>query len=148
MRHPIRCGHVLGVCLFIHRYLLDRSTWSQCIEPKHVVEWNVSLFSILLGLGGIEFILCLIQVINGVLGGICGYCCSRQQVRTWVKMLKPSPGYSVAIMHNCVITTKKKKAKSNTAHPTSTYSCTIFAAKHSQHSVLLSIMSFLECHSH
>uniref|UniRef100_A0ABI7XZE3 Transmembrane 4 L six family member 1 n=2 Tax=Felis catus TaxID=9685 RepID=A0ABI7XZE3_FELCA len=61
------------------QYLLDTSTWSQCTEPKHIVEWNVSLFSILLALGGIEFILCLIQVINGVMGGICGYCCSRQQ---------------------------------------------------------------------
>ncbi|XP_016041469.1 transmembrane 4 L6 family member 1 [Erinaceus europaeus] len=61
------------------QYLLDKSTWSSCVEPKHIVEWNVSLFSILLGLGAIEFILCLIQVINGVLGGICGFCCSRQQ---------------------------------------------------------------------
>uniref|UniRef100_G3TNC9 Transmembrane 4 L six family member 1 n=1 Tax=Loxodonta africana TaxID=9785 RepID=G3TNC9_LOXAF len=63
-------------------YLLDSSTWSQCVEPKHIVKWNVTLFSILLALGGIEFILCLIQVINGVLGGICGYHCSHQQVRT------------------------------------------------------------------
>ncbi|KAM9190086.1 transmembrane 4 L6 family member 1 [Dugong dugon] len=60
-------------------YLLDSSTWSQCVEPKHIVKWNVTLFSILLALGGIEFILCLIQIINGVLGGICGYCSSRQQ---------------------------------------------------------------------
>lgn len=86
MRHPTGCGHMSEVSLFIHSYLLDSSTWSQCIEPKHAVEWNVSLFSILLALGGIEFILCLFQIINGVLGGICGYCCSRQQVRTCVKM--------------------------------------------------------------
>lgn len=61
------------------QYLLDSSTWSLCKEPKHIVEWNVTLFSLLLAFGGIEFILCLIQVINGLLGGICGYCCSRQQ---------------------------------------------------------------------
>ncbi|VTJ65751.1 Hypothetical predicted protein [Marmota monax] len=61
------------------QYLMDTSTWSECREPRHIVEWNVTLFSILLALGGIEFILCLIQIINGVLGGICGYCCSRQQ---------------------------------------------------------------------
>ncbi|XP_012660392.1 transmembrane 4 L6 family member 1 [Otolemur garnettii] len=61
------------------QYLVNTSTWSQCVEPKHVVEWNVSLFSILLALGGIEFILCLIQVINGLLGGTCGYCGSRRQ---------------------------------------------------------------------
>ncbi|XP_012885383.1 PREDICTED: transmembrane 4 L6 family member 1-like [Dipodomys ordii] len=60
-------------------YLLDSSTWSRCQEPEHVVEWNVTLFSLLLALGGVEFILCLIQAINGVFGGLCGYCCSRQQ---------------------------------------------------------------------
>ncbi|XP_074154463.1 transmembrane 4 L6 family member 1 [Sminthopsis crassicaudata] len=60
-------------------YLVNPSQWSECIEPKNIVQWNVTLFSILLALGGIQFILCLIQVINGVLGGICGFCCSRQQ---------------------------------------------------------------------
>lgn len=101
MRHPMGFGRVSEISLFIHRYLVDRSTWSQCIEPKHIVEWNVSLFSILLALGGIEFILCLIQVINGVLGGICGYCCSRQQVRTPMKMSKPGPCMVITIMHHC-----------------------------------------------
>lgn len=61
------------------QYLLDSSMWSKCYEPKHIVEWHVTLFSILLAFAAIEFILCLIQVINGVLGGTCGYCCSRQQ---------------------------------------------------------------------
>lgn len=61
------------------QYLLDKNSWSQCIEPQHAVEWNISLFSILLALGGIEFILCLVQVINGMLGGICGYCCTHHQ---------------------------------------------------------------------
>ncbi|XP_053523243.1 transmembrane 4 L6 family member 1 [Artibeus jamaicensis] len=61
------------------QYLLDKATWSQCIEPQHAVEWNISLFSILLAFGGIEFILCLVQVINGMLGGICGYCCTHHQ---------------------------------------------------------------------
>ncbi|XP_040830848.1 transmembrane 4 L6 family member 1 isoform X1 [Ochotona curzoniae] len=79
------------------QYLLDTSTWSQCVEPKHIVEWNVTLFSILLALGGIEFILCLVQVINGVLGGICGYCCSRQQVRTW-NIPVPAYNYSLPLL--------------------------------------------------
>lgn len=85
MKYSIRCGHVSEISLFMHRYLLDKSTWSQCIEPRHGVEWNVSLFAILFVLGGIEFILCLIQVINGMLGGLCGYCFTYQQVRTYVK---------------------------------------------------------------
>lgn len=60
-------------------YLADHSTWSQCAEPSNVVVWNVTLFSILLGLSGIEIILCLIQVINGLIGGICGACCCQQK---------------------------------------------------------------------
>ncbi|XP_012861581.1 transmembrane 4 L6 family member 1 [Echinops telfairi] len=61
------------------KYLVESSSWSKCIEPEHIVEWNTTLFSILLALGAIEFILCLIQILNGVLGGICSYCCCRQQ---------------------------------------------------------------------
>lgn len=100
--------------VFIHRYLLDRSTWSQCLEPQHVVEWNVSLFSILLALGGIEFILCLIQVINGLLGGICGYCCTHHQVRTCEKRSQPGPG--VVSYHNAPSRREKGKIKRGSAY--------------------------------
>lgn len=64
-------------------YLTDHSTWSQCIQPNNVVVWNVTLFSILLGLSGIQIILCLIQVINGIIGGICGACCCQQNSQTY-----------------------------------------------------------------
>ncbi|XP_005006782.1 transmembrane 4 L6 family member 1 isoform X2 [Cavia porcellus] len=80
------------------QYLMDSSTWSQCKEPKHIVEWNVTLFSLLLAFGGIEFIFCLIQIINGLLGGICGYCCSRQQVRTCEKM-PPGQNHKLPLFH-------------------------------------------------
>ncbi|XP_053316670.1 transmembrane 4 L6 family member 1 [Spea bombifrons] len=59
-------------------YLTEYSTWSQCAEPKNVVVWNVTLFSILLGLSGIQLILCLIQIINGLIGGLCGCCCEEK----------------------------------------------------------------------
>ncbi|XP_056420830.1 transmembrane 4 L6 family member 1 isoform X2 [Hyla sarda] len=65
-------------------YLTDHSTWSQCVEPKNVVVWNVTLFSILLGLSGLEIILCLIQVINGLIGGICGACCCQEKSQQYV----------------------------------------------------------------
>ncbi|KFV76300.1 Transmembrane 4 L6 family member 1, partial [Struthio camelus australis] len=61
-------------------YLLEYNKWSQCQEPRNIVQWNVTLFSILLVLGGIEFILCSIQIISGIFGGICGLCCSREEV--------------------------------------------------------------------
>lgn len=60
-------------------YLRDHETWSQCLEPKNVVVWNVTLFAILLGLSAIQVILCIIQIINGFFGGICGCCCEEKQ---------------------------------------------------------------------
>ncbi|XP_023788468.1 transmembrane 4 L6 family member 1 isoform X2 [Cyanistes caeruleus] len=60
-------------------YLFEYNKWSECQEPQNIVQWNVTLFSILLVLGGIEFILCFIQIINGILGGLCGLCCSHEE---------------------------------------------------------------------
>ncbi|XP_062459078.1 transmembrane 4 L6 family member 1 isoform X4 [Pezoporus occidentalis] len=60
-------------------YLFEYNRWSECQEPHNIVQWNVTLFSILLVLGGIEFILCFIQIINGILGGLCGLCCSHEE---------------------------------------------------------------------
>ncbi|NXD14549.1 T4S1 protein, partial [Nothocercus nigrocapillus] len=61
-------------------YLLEYNKWSQCQEPQNIVQWNVTLFSILLVLGGIEFILCSIHIISAILGGICGLCSHREEV--------------------------------------------------------------------
>ncbi|KAM4770736.1 transmembrane 4 L6 family member 1-like [Rhinophrynus dorsalis] len=66
-------------------YLFDHASWSQCTEPKNVVVWNVTLFSILLGLSGIQVILCLIQIINGCIGGLCNMCgCCEQKSQSYV----------------------------------------------------------------
>ncbi|NXN13566.1 T4S1 protein, partial [Indicator maculatus] len=61
-------------------YLLDYNRWSECQEPQNIVQWNITLFSILLVLGVIEFILCFIQIINGILGGLYGACCRHEEV--------------------------------------------------------------------
>ncbi|XP_078061573.1 transmembrane 4 L6 family member 1 isoform X2 [Mustelus asterias] len=58
------------------RYLTNYTTWSQCSEPSHIVAWNVTLFSILLVLSGIEIILCFIQFVNGLVGANC--CCNQE----------------------------------------------------------------------
>ncbi|XP_008524777.1 transmembrane 4 L6 family member 4 [Equus przewalskii] len=55
-------------------YLGDKALWSKCREPADVVPWNLSLFSILLVIGIIQMLLCAIQVINGLLGTLCGDC--------------------------------------------------------------------------
>ncbi|XP_037683446.1 transmembrane 4 L6 family member 4 [Choloepus didactylus] len=55
-------------------YLNDKDLWSKCKEPADVIPWNLTLFSILLVIGGIQIILCAIQVVNGLLGTLCGDC--------------------------------------------------------------------------
>lgn len=55
-------------------YLNDQALWSKCVEPQDVVPWNLTLFSILLVIGGIQMVLCAIQVVNGLLGTLCGDC--------------------------------------------------------------------------
>ncbi|KAK2899855.1 transmembrane 4 L6 family member 5 [Channa argus] len=55
-------------------YLINQTLWSDCIYPKNVVMWHVVLFSILLSMGVLQFVLCGIQVVNGCLGCICGDC--------------------------------------------------------------------------
>ncbi|CAB1323819.1 unnamed protein product [Coregonus sp. 'balchen'] len=60
------------------RYLFEQETWSKCFHPISIVEWNVTLLSILLGLSGLEFIICFLQVINGLVTAVCRPCCYKQ----------------------------------------------------------------------
>ncbi|KAG8547729.1 hypothetical protein GDO81_027630 [Engystomops pustulosus] len=55
-------------------YIYHKDTWSICVEPEDVVEFNLILFSILLGSSSFEVILCFIQLLNGLFGVICGTC--------------------------------------------------------------------------
>ncbi|KAG8136032.1 hypothetical protein E2320_009004 [Naja naja] len=55
-------------------YLGDHSLWTACQSPKSIVPWNLTLFSLLLLMSGIQLILCAIQAINGLFGAICGDC--------------------------------------------------------------------------
>uniref|UniRef100_A0A8C8S6X1 Transmembrane 4 L six family member 5 n=1 Tax=Pelusios castaneus TaxID=367368 RepID=A0A8C8S6X1_9SAUR len=55
-------------------YLTNQTLWDWCVNPPKVVLWNVVLFSITLGLGALELLLCAVQVINGLLGTVCGDC--------------------------------------------------------------------------
>lgn len=56
-------------------YLSDKSLWEMCKEPKNVVSWHLSLFCVLLVMGLIQIALCAVQVVNGLLGALCGDCC-------------------------------------------------------------------------
>ncbi|KAM4749250.1 LOW QUALITY PROTEIN: transmembrane 4 L6 family member 5 [Rhinophrynus dorsalis] len=61
-------------------YLFNETSWDDCEEPKNIVLWNIVLFSILLGFGALECVLCTIQVINGLIGVLCGDCQKKDKV--------------------------------------------------------------------
>ncbi|XP_060933823.1 transmembrane 4 L6 family member 4 [Limanda limanda] len=56
-------------------YLSKTDLWSLCLQPEGVVSWHLSLFSVLLVMGLIQAVLCAVQVLNGLLGALCGGCC-------------------------------------------------------------------------
>ncbi|XP_075943993.1 transmembrane 4 L6 family member 4 [Anarhichas minor] len=57
-------------------YLSNKTVWTTaCLEPPGVVSWHLSLFSVLLVMGLIQMALCAVQVVNGLLGCLCGDCC-------------------------------------------------------------------------
>ncbi|RXN10883.1 transmembrane 4 L6 family member 1-like protein [Labeo rohita] len=61
-------------------YLFNQTSWTVCVQPHNVVMWNVVLFSILLSIGTLEAVLLLAQVINGLIGCLCGTCMNKNQI--------------------------------------------------------------------
>ncbi|KFO83804.1 Transmembrane 4 L6 family member 4, partial [Buceros rhinoceros silvestris] len=55
-------------------YLANHTMWNACQSPENIVPWNLTLFSLLLVMSGIQAVLCGIQVVNGLFGTICGDC--------------------------------------------------------------------------
>ncbi|KAM5171772.1 transmembrane 4 L6 family member 4-like [Mantella aurantiaca] len=55
-------------------YLFHREVWSRCTLPAGVVEFNIILFSTIMVASAIQVVLCLIQMINGLFGCLCGTC--------------------------------------------------------------------------
>ncbi|NXE00615.1 T4S1 protein, partial [Chaetorhynchus papuensis] len=55
-------------------YLYNQRTWSICLEPEGIVSWHVVLFSLLLLISVAEMVLALLQILNGCLGCLCGFC--------------------------------------------------------------------------
>ncbi|XP_034532661.1 transmembrane 4 L6 family member 5 [Notolabrus celidotus] len=59
-------------------YLGDKEMWNWCKEPENVVEFNVGLFSTLLVAASLELVLCIIQMVNGLFGCLCGTCSGKE----------------------------------------------------------------------
>uniref|UniRef100_A0A8C5T6F1 T4S1 protein n=1 Tax=Malurus cyaneus samueli TaxID=2593467 RepID=A0A8C5T6F1_9PASS len=59
---------------FLDNYLYNRRAWSICLEPEGIVTWHVSLFALLLLISAAEMLLALLQIVNGCLGCLCGFC--------------------------------------------------------------------------
>ncbi|XP_073335423.1 transmembrane 4 L6 family member 4-like isoform X1 [Pagrus major] len=55
-------------------YQSDPKVWPLCIEPKNVVQFNTGLFCTLIAVSCVQAILCAIQMINGLIGCLCGTC--------------------------------------------------------------------------
>ncbi|XP_067412910.1 transmembrane 4 L6 family member 5-like isoform X2 [Emydura macquarii macquarii] len=55
-------------------YLFNTSMWDACVNPPGVVQFNVILFSLVLGAALLELLLCGVQVLNGFFGCLCGTC--------------------------------------------------------------------------
>uniref|UniRef100_A0A3Q3JZN5 Uncharacterized protein n=1 Tax=Monopterus albus TaxID=43700 RepID=A0A3Q3JZN5_MONAL len=53
-------------------YLNDNTWWGVCTEPKKIVQFNIGLFATLLATSCLELILCATQMINGLVGCLCG----------------------------------------------------------------------------
>ncbi|XP_069476457.1 transmembrane 4 L6 family member 19 isoform X1 [Ambystoma mexicanum] len=54
-------------------YLMDHRLWdSTCLEPLHIVPWNVGFFGILCLAGALQSLLSAVQIINGLFGCFCG----------------------------------------------------------------------------
>ncbi|XP_061659020.1 solute carrier family 25 member 35 [Syngnathoides biaculeatus] len=55
-------------------YLSDDRWWGKRTEPENVVRFNVGLFGTLLACGCLQALLCAVQMINGLVGCLCGTC--------------------------------------------------------------------------
>ncbi|XP_066477843.1 transmembrane 4 L6 family member 1-like [Tiliqua scincoides] len=78
--YPFRNKTFFGNKTFVDNYLFNQTTWSICKKPENIILWNTVLFSLLLAIGTIEAVLCLIQVVNGLIGVICGTCQRKRKV--------------------------------------------------------------------
>ncbi|XP_066202998.1 transmembrane 4 L6 family member 4-like [Saccopteryx leptura] len=67
-------NHVWGYPFHNGDYLENKSLWKKCLEPEDVVPWNLILFCILLVIAVVQMLVCIVQVVKGLLGVLFGDC--------------------------------------------------------------------------
>ncbi|XP_034540482.1 transmembrane 4 L6 family member 4-like [Notolabrus celidotus] len=60
-------------------YLTDSKSWGECKEPPNVVQFNIGLFATLMVTSCLQVLLCAAQIINGLLGCMCGACNEKEE---------------------------------------------------------------------
>ncbi|XP_074528917.1 transmembrane 4 L6 family member 4-like [Halichoeres trimaculatus] len=61
-------------------YLTDSGSWGKCTEPKNVVQFNTGLFITLMVTSCLQMSLCAAQIINGLIGCMCGTCTGKEEL--------------------------------------------------------------------
>ncbi|XP_040272220.1 transmembrane 4 L6 family member 5-like [Bufo bufo] len=88
-------------------YIYHKESWSICVKPPNVVEFNLILFSILLASSSFEVILCAIQLFNGLFGAIFGTCI-KKDITDYKDMEKDNSDYNYK---DTTVICEKKEAK-------------------------------------
>ncbi|XP_016101196.1 transmembrane 4 L6 family member 19-like [Sinocyclocheilus grahami] len=53
-------------------YIYAPERWpSACVEPRHVVIWNMALFSVLMAASGLQLIFCILHLLTALLEFMC-----------------------------------------------------------------------------
>ncbi|XP_035521803.1 transmembrane 4 L6 family member 1-like [Morone saxatilis] len=60
-------------------YLSDSMLWTQCKEPAKVVQFNTGLFFTLAAASLVQGLLCVAQMINGLVGCLFGLCTNKEE---------------------------------------------------------------------
>lgn len=101
----LRFGHLrlFGLILRNLRYLKNPNSWSECQEPKNVVQFNMGLFITLMVASVLQGLLCASQVINGFVGCICGTCNDKQVRKSCVTSKRPNFHFLIQTCFHCLI---------------------------------------------
>lgn len=82
----MKCKSLLFYFHCFRDYLTNNTLRARCLGPKNVVSWHLSLFAVLLVMGLFQMALCAVQMVNGLLGALCGDCCGYcEDVSNWTE---------------------------------------------------------------